>query len=131
MALVEPRPRRGFPSHFHVRALGHASLIGRCRATIRPPGNRRRRAPARCRALPRSPWDSDVVGLVVHYVAWLNNQGNVFVGIMRAQRIEQTKSNDAWTLNLCGCHDGLPLFQHRREHDQSLNPRHPPGVLCR
>ena len=30
MALVEPRPRRGSLSHFHVRALGHASLIGRC-----------------------------------------------------------------------------------------------------
>ena len=28
--LSEPRPRRGSLNHFHVRALGHVSLIGRC-----------------------------------------------------------------------------------------------------
>ena len=30
LALAEPRPRRGSLNHFHVRALGHVSLIGRC-----------------------------------------------------------------------------------------------------
>ena len=45
---------------------------------------------------------------VVRYVAWWNTQCNVFVGIMRAQRIEQTKSDDAPILNLCTCHDVSP-----------------------
>jgi hypothetical protein len=35
-----------------------------------------------------------VVGLVVCYVAWWNNQSNVFVGMVRAQRIEQTPGDD-------------------------------------
>jgi hypothetical protein len=49
--------------------------------------------------LPRSLWDSEVVGWVVR-CAWLN-QNNVFVGIMRAQRIEHAPSDDASILNLC------------------------------
>jgi hypothetical protein len=49
--------------------------------------------------------------LVVRYVAWWNTQSNVFVRIVRAQRIEQTKSDDAPSLNLCRCHDVLPLLQ--------------------
>jgi hypothetical protein len=69
--------------------------------------------PARWRALPLSLRESEVVGLVVRYVAWLNTQSNVFVGVVRAQRIEQTKSEDAPSLNLCRCHDVLPLSQHR------------------
>jgi hypothetical protein len=101
-SCARPRPTyRPLPSNnpgnLTMLAAMHraSSRVSGCAASdgLAPPGNRRRRAPARCRALPRSPWDSDVVGLVVHYVAWLNNQGNVFVGIMRAQRIEQTKSD--------------------------------------
>jgi hypothetical protein len=45
---------------------------------------------------------------VVRYVAWWNTQCNVFVGIMRAQRIEQTKSDDAPILKLCTCHNVPP-----------------------
>jgi hypothetical protein len=74
------------------------------------PRSRRRRARARWRALPRSLRESEVVVLVVRYVAWWNTQSNVFVRIVRAQRIEQTKSDDAPSLNLCRCHV-LPLLQ--------------------
>ena len=49
--------------------------------------------------LPRSLWDSEVVGWVVR-CAWLN-QNNVFVGVTRAQRIEHAPSDDASMLNLC------------------------------
>jgi hypothetical protein len=49
--------------------------------------------------LPRSLWNCEVVGWVVR-CAWLN-QNNVFVGIMRAQRIEHAPSRDASILNLC------------------------------
>ena len=76
-----------------------------------------------------------VVGLVVCYVAWWNNQSNVFVGMVRAQRIEQTPGDDVSMLNsLCRCHDVLPLLQPRREHDQSLShwcPKVRCLVLCR
>ena len=71
-----------------------------------------------------------VVGLAVRYVAWWNTQSNVFVGMVRAQRIEQMPSDDISMLNnLCRCHDVLPLLQHRREHDQSLSHRYPPCSL--
>ena len=52
-----------------------------------------------------------MVEIVVRYVAWCNTQSNVFVRIVRAQRIEQTKSDDAPSLNLCRCHDALPLLR--------------------
>ena len=57
--------------------------------------------------------------LVVRYVAWWNTQRNVFARIVRAQRIEQTKSDDAPSLNLCRCHDVLPLLQQGEEHNHS------------
>ena len=49
--------------------------------------------------LPRSLWDSEVVGWVVQKV-WLN-QNNVFVGILRAQRFKHAPSDDASIFTLC------------------------------
>ena len=54
--------------------------------------------------LPRSLWDSEVVGWVFR-CAWLN-QNNVFVGMMRAQCIEHAPSDDASFLNLCFSRSG-------------------------
>ena len=36
----------------------------------------------------------EVIGLAVRRVSWRNNQSNVFVGMVRAQRIEQTPGDD-------------------------------------
>ena len=84
-----------------------------------------------------SVWDSEVVGRVVRYVTWLNQYVFVYVlvGMLCAQSIEQTPSDDASILNLCTLsHDMLPLLRDRREPDVSLSHRCPEvrcHVLCR
>jgi hypothetical protein len=45
----------------------------------------------------------------------------VFVRILRAQRIEQTKSDDAPSLNLSKCHDVLPLLQQGGAQSDTKN----------
>jgi hypothetical protein len=79
MALVEPRPRRGSLSSLSCSCArprltyrllpsnnpGNLTMLAPPSDGLAPPGNRRRRAPARCRALPRSPWDSDVEWLTL------------------------------------------------------------------
>jgi hypothetical protein len=70
------------------------------------------------RHLPRSPCD----GEVVWYVVWLN-QSNIFVGMLRAQRIEQAPSDDASVLNLCAS----SLFGSKSQTD--YGPRSPWGFF--